>query len=195
MEKKITEITFNEAFEVAKKQHTLGLIPQAVYVYKQIIATDINHAEAWHYLGVAEHQQGNHQQGIECIQKSLEIAPENLEAQYNLATIFQLIHKEDEAEKLFHSVLAVNPVYPEVYFNLGIIAQEKGAIEAAEKHYLQAIEQNNQMAAAWYRLGSLYQENDTEKARKYFKKSAVLDVRYLNYFKEKGIDLRDKKEE
>lgn len=191
MEKKITEIPYDEAFEVAKKQHTLGLISQAVYVYKQIIAKDINHYEAWHYMGVAMHQDGKHEEGIEYIQKSLEIKPDNLEAQYNLATIFQLIKKADEAEKLFHSLLTTNPVYPEVYFNLGIIAQEKGEVEEAEKFYTQAIEQNNGMASAWYRIGTLYQESDPEKAKKYFKKSAVLDARYRNFFKEKGIDLKN----
>ena len=62
--------TIPEALNIAVVHHQAGRFQEAEAIYRQILAADPTHYDAWHLLGVISCQKGQHQAGAECIQAS-----------------------------------------------------------------------------------------------------------------------------
>ncbi len=62
--------TILEALAIAIQHHRVGRLREAETIYRQILASDPNHHDAWHLLGLIASQVGNHQNGVECIQRA-----------------------------------------------------------------------------------------------------------------------------
>ena len=68
----------------AAQLHSAGRLPQAMAIYRDIIARDALQPDALHLLGVALSQSGEHGRGIELIRQSLQINPLQPVAHANL---------------------------------------------------------------------------------------------------------------
>ena len=66
--------TIAEAFSTAVEHHRAGRLDAADALYRRILVLAPQHAEAWHLLGVVEHQRGRHDSAIELIRTRPQMA-------------------------------------------------------------------------------------------------------------------------
>ncbi len=59
--------TISEALAIAIQHYQAGRLQAAEQIYRQILAVEPNHADAWHLLGVIAHQAGKHEIAIDYI--------------------------------------------------------------------------------------------------------------------------------
>ena len=64
-----------KALEEALQHHQAGHLEEAGAIYRQILDADPEQAEALHWLGVIELQQGRPQAAVELIAQALKIKP------------------------------------------------------------------------------------------------------------------------
>ena len=76
---------------------------------------------------------------IELYKKVIEIAPEYVDAHYNLANLYSNIGMVTEAVKAYIKTLSLDPGYKDAHFNLGSLYQEIGDYKQAIYAYEQTI--------------------------------------------------------
>ena len=64
--------------------------------------------------------------------KSVQLAPQNAEAHYNMGNTLKQLGRFDEAEESYRQVIALKPGYAEAHGNLGVTLQELGRLDEAK---------------------------------------------------------------
>ncbi|XP_067142949.1 tetratricopeptide repeat protein 14 [Centruroides vittatus] len=104
--------------------------------------------------GVAYFKSGNHVEAYQCLNKALQIDPENVEAFVARGALFANNNNIKKAIEDFEKALEINPLHgnaqkylSETLVALGKCCEEKGDIEEACKNYKRAISINNNSEA------------------------------------------------
>ena len=97
------------------------------------------HPFGWKVLGAIFNQTGRLSEGLIACQKSVELAPDNAEAYYNLGSTLQELGRLEEAEMSYSQAIALKPDFASAYNNLGSTLKELGRLEESEMSYSQAI--------------------------------------------------------
>jgi len=98
-----------------------GQLAEAEAGYRDLLARNPDHADAWHLYGVIAFQQGRYKLAVDRISRSLQIRPDFAPALSNLGNVMMAIDQFGEAEKLFRMALRINPDYPDGVGNLGVL--------------------------------------------------------------------------
>jgi len=72
----MSQLTLQQAFDLAVKQHQAGQLPQAEQLYRQILAQEPRHADALHMLGLIAHQVGRHDVAVDLIRQAIVLQPQ-----------------------------------------------------------------------------------------------------------------------
>ena len=107
----------------------------------------------WKVLGATLGQTSRISEAVNANQKSVELAPQDAEAHYNLGITLQKLGKFDEAEASYTQAIALKPSFAEPHYNLGITLQELGRLDEAEASYTKAIAFKPDYALAHNNLG------------------------------------------
>ena len=118
------------------------------------------HPFSWKVLGALLKQTGRISESLISMQKSVELAPQDAEAHYNLGFTLQMLGRLDEAEASCNQAIALKPDCAEAHNNLGNTLKELGRLEEAEASYTQAIALKPDFAEAPYNLGITLKELD-----------------------------------
>jgi predicted O-linked N-acetylglucosamine transferase (SPINDLY family) len=148
-------MTVRQAFDLALQHHQSGRLAEAEALYRQILAADPNHAEAWHLLGVIAHAVGRSDLAVEWIQRSIMLAPNYAVAHNNLGGILRSQGRFDEALAAFRQALQLEPHFAEAWSNLGDALRERGQIEEAEDALRRALQINPQLVDAHTHLAAV----------------------------------------
>ena len=118
-----------KALEEALQHHQAGHLEEAGAIYRQILDADPEQAEALHWLGVIELQQGRPQAAVELIAQALKIKPAYAGACNNLGLALQAQQRLPEAEQAYRRALRLAPDDADIQLNLGLVlkAQDKRA--------------------------------------------------------------------
>jgi protein O-GlcNAc transferase len=150
--------TIPEAMVVAIQHHQAGRLHEAEPIYRQIVAADPNHHDAWHLLGVIANQEGKPQAGVECIQRALEHRPDWAEAHYNLGNAWRIRGKLDEAVACYQRALELKPDFAEAHNNLGIVFKDQGKLDEAAACYQRALHLKQDLSDPHNNLGIVFRE-------------------------------------
>jgi Flp pilus assembly protein TadD len=74
----------SELLSAALSRHKAGEFSEAVFLYREILSKEPQHADALHLLGVLCNQLGNADLAVDLITKSIEISPRVTEYHNNL---------------------------------------------------------------------------------------------------------------
>lgn len=111
--------TISELLAGALADHRAGDVDRAASVYRHILETDPDHADALHLLGVAERQAGRLDHAVALISRAVQRAPAGLEARLNLANALSQRGERERALVLWRSVLALDPANVAAWRALG----------------------------------------------------------------------------
>ena len=97
------------------------------------------HVDALHFLGIARHHRGQHDEGLALVRRALELAPDNLDARNNLGNMLSSRGRLEEAEAAFRHVLERAPDHVHALANLGSVLRRRGDLAGAEAALRRAI--------------------------------------------------------
>ena len=153
------------------------------------------HPFGWKILGAIYNITGRLSEGLIACQKSVELAPENAEAYYNLGVTLKELSRLEEAEESYKKAIILKPNYALAFFNLGNILKELDRLEEAEESYRKAIAHKPDFADAYNNLGITLKELDRlAEAEEIYSKGIILKPSFAEALLNRGQLLFDKEE-
>jgi protein O-GlcNAc transferase len=147
--------TIPEALAIAIEHHRAGRLQESATIYRQILAADPNHHDAWRLLGLIACQTRNYQAGVECIQRAVTLSPDWAEAHFSLGNAWKSQGKLDKALACYQRALQLKPDYAEAHNNLGLAWREQGDLDQAVACYQRTLELKPSFAEAHNNLGNV----------------------------------------
>ena len=180
-------LTKNEIFSLAVKNHQEGKTDIALKLYNQVLKIEPNHSQSLNNLGVIFQNQMNHEKAKDCVEKAIAIKPDYAEAHNNLGIIFKKLRKNQKAKNCYEKAIAINPNYAEAHFNLGVIFKTLKDYQKAKECYEKAIEINPNYAHAYNNLGNIFKElGEYEKAKECYEKVIAINPNYTPSYNNLG---------
>ena len=142
--------------------------------------------------GITAYQDGKLEEAEIFYHKVLEIEPMNLDANNNLAILYQKLNRLDEAEIFFRKAIEFKPDYVEAYNNLGVLLKVLGRLKEAEISYKKAIDLKPPgLAQAHNNLANLLLElNKINNAEKSYKRAIEINPDFFEAHNNLGAMLK-----
>ncbi len=113
----------------AMTHHRAGHLPQAIALYRRIVAKTPNHADAQHLLGMALSQAGQGEGGLVHLRRACTLAPGHAVLWFRLGCAEQALGQIPSAIASYRQVLALEPGHADTRTNLaGLVADPAEAL-------------------------------------------------------------------
>ncbi len=126
-----------DLLQEAAKLHAQGRIPEAIALFRTILAMHPEATEGWYELGYLLKAQGQYEQALAAFAEALKrgvARPE--EVHLNRGVIYSdHLRRDDAAASELAAAIALNPGYVPALLNLGNLYEERGEREAALDAY------------------------------------------------------------
>lgn len=129
----------HEIFEHALKLHQLGKIVEAIELYSKVLTVEQNNSQLFYLIGTAYLQNGQHDQSVYYLTKSVKIDPRNPFAFNNLSVAFNDTKKSFEAVESCNKAISLKTDYAEAYYNRGNALRDLNRLSEAIDSYNIAI--------------------------------------------------------
>lgn len=153
----------DQCLEAALAHHRAGRTAEAAWLYRQILETEPEHADAMHFSGLLACETGDVENGIERMKLSVR---RYASAVYynNLGTVMARHGDRRTAIAAYRDALALKPDYVEAHNNLGDALREEGDYIAAMESCARALELRPDYAQAWNNLGNALKDHGSYEA-------------------------------
>ena len=113
------------------------------------------HPFAWKVLGIVFKKTGRINEALVVNQKSVELEPINMEANFNLGNTLLELGRLEEAEACYKQAISIKPDYAEAHNNLGVTLQKIGRLEEAMNTFIKIIKLNPNLPKSYIKLVEL----------------------------------------
>src|SRR4051794_19573311 len=127
--------TIQEALDQAVAYHRAGQLARAEQIYRQVLQVDPRQPNAWHLLGVVEHQAGRHTTAIDYIGRAIALAPAVAAYHNNLGEAYRALRRLDDATACYRRAQELEPDDPQGHVSLGGALIEQGQWVEAEASF------------------------------------------------------------
>jgi len=149
-----------EAFRQAVSLHQLGRLHEAEQLYRALLASVPEHADAQNNLGHLLETLNRPEEAVRHYAKAIEIRPDFPEAFLNLGNALQALGRHDEAIARYASALRLKPNFPEALLNIGNALQALERNAEAVAPYERAIALRPDFAEGHYHLACALEKLD-----------------------------------
>jgi predicted O-linked N-acetylglucosamine transferase (SPINDLY family) len=156
----MSQFTIPQALQIAIGHHHAGRWVEAARIYRQILATVPDQADALHLLGVLSSQTGHLTAAIELIGRAISINPAVSEYHSNLGESYRRAGECDRAIASFRRAIELNPNLADAHNSLGVALREKGQPDDAIAAYNHAIRLRPEFAEAHNNLGNVLSDKE-----------------------------------
>ncbi len=139
----------------AVRQHQAGQIDKAALLYRQVLTTEPDNADALHLLGMVALQQGRPDEAAEWIAKAIARHDRNASYHFHHALALQTLDDLDGAVAGYGRALALNPNDPNIYNNMGNALAAQHQLEDASAAFLRLLALQPDNAVALNNLGTV----------------------------------------
>lgn len=143
-------------FRAAMEARRQGDSKAAERLYREVLSSSPDHAEALVHLGILLGQSGNGEEGIKLLQKATVASPENAQIHNILGNALWQEGRLDEAVQTFSRVTELAPARPEGYDGLGRVYSRMNDLDQAEAQFLKAVGIAPEFAPAHLGLGVVH---------------------------------------
>ena len=157
MDKK-KNLTIDETFNLAIKNHQTKNLNVAKDLYNQVLAINPNHMQALNNLGNVLEQLREYQEAINCYEKTIGIDPNFAGGHNNIGIIFKTLGDNHKAITFYEKAIEIDPNYTAALYNLGVVLQELREDEKAKNYYKKAIEIDPNYSKALNNLGVIFKD-------------------------------------
>jgi hypothetical protein len=137
-------------FDQALEHHRAGRLAMAEPLYRQILAQNPAHGDAWHLLGLVAHQTGNHQAAVDLISRAMALNPSAATYYNSAGEALRCLGDHQRAIAAYESALRIDPSFAEALNNLGTVYQNQGRMSEALQCYERALALHPNYANAHY---------------------------------------------
>jgi len=130
----------SRTFRAGLAHHKAGRLDRAEALYRRVLATDPDHADALHLLGVLAFQCGNIASALLLIERALPTLAELPDAHLNYGNALREAGRPAEAIASYRRAIAVKPDHGMAHNNLARILIDEGALEAGLENARLAVE-------------------------------------------------------
>ncbi|HEY7311031.1 MAG TPA: tetratricopeptide repeat protein [Gemmataceae bacterium] len=156
--------------------HQRGEVDQAIRMYRQILDSQPDHADALHLLGVVSLQRGRAKQAIELIQRAITLAPSESVFHGNLGEAYRTCGQLQRAAACYQVALRLKPNSPDVATNFGLLLMQTGQPAKAAVLFRRALQDEPNAAATHNGLGNACRvQGDIEQALTHFRRAVELN--------------------
>jgi putative glycosyltransferase (TIGR04372 family) len=135
--------------------------------------------DALHLAGVAKFQSGDAGGALELLQRAVAVAPANIDARVDLATVLTDVDRLVEAISQLREALDLRPDHGIAHYNLANVLLRFDWVEEARQHYTRAVELLPQDAKVVNNLGiALERLGKAEDARRHFDEALRLAPKF-----------------
>ena len=181
-------LTIEEVFNLAVKNHQEGKIDVAQDLYNQVLKINPNYSQALNNLAIIFLNLQEYQKAKEYYEKSVEINPNYADAHYNLGMVFDELGENQKTKECYEKAIEINPNHVNAYNNLGILFKESGDLQKAKECYEKAIELNPNDAKLYNNQGNAYKEfGEFQNAVSCYKKAIELNPGYDEAYTNLGL--------
>jgi tetratricopeptide (TPR) repeat protein len=149
----VSEVTslLAEAFAL----HQAGRLVEAEQTYNQILATQPDHFDSLHLLGIVFHQRGDHAQALRHIDRALKINPNNIPALNNRGIALRELKRFAEALASYDRALSLWPGYADALLGRANALKELGRFDESLASYDRALALRPDLADAHANRGNV----------------------------------------
>lgn len=152
----MSDLQQNQQFIQASQLHKNGKINEAKNLYLSLLAAYSSSPRLLNNLAMIECQQGYFEPGLEYLEKSLAIDPNQFSVYGNRGAALFALNRFDEAYTNYNIGIALNSNYAEAYYNRGILHEKYDRHQEALADYDKAIELKPSYAKAYNNRGNVY---------------------------------------
>jgi tetratricopeptide (TPR) repeat protein len=123
------------SFEAGLAHHRAGRLPQAEAIYRQVLASEPDHADGLHLLGLVLLQAGHPGGALESITRAVRLQPSNSVYHSSMAAALRGLGRRNEAIASYREALRCKPDNLDLHNQLGVLLDEGGDVAGAEACY------------------------------------------------------------
>lgn len=157
-------------------QHQRGLLHEAEFGYRSILADDPNNPDALHLLGVLSFQRGDASEAAELIGRAVSFNPRVAEYYVSLSEVYRGLGQPYRSVIFCRRAIGLHPDHPRAHLSLGSALLANGDAQGAIDAFHEAIRLKPDYAMAHNNLGNAYRRlNQPDSALEHFRKAVELD--------------------
>lgn len=185
--------TLAQDFADALQAHQSGNIVHAEAMYRKILRTDPDHADALHLTGLIALENRRPQAAVDFIERALAARGADAKLYTHLGAALRASGRLEEAIDAYSQALRSEPQYAKAHYNLGIALAAQGRDEESLAAYRAAVECEPKCAEAHNNAGLvLLRLGRPEEAISEFAHAARLNPRYPEAHMNLGNASRDR---
>ena len=150
----MTQVTIDQALDIAIGHHEAGRLADAEGIYRQILALFPDQAGAWHWMGLRACEAGHLQVAIELIGRAIGINPAVVAFHCNLGEVYRRAGRWEQAIASLRRAIELAPGLAAAHNNLGVTLFQSGRADEAIEAHRRAIELEPDHAEAHNHLGN-----------------------------------------
>jgi tetratricopeptide (TPR) repeat protein len=184
--------TIGEALSEGIRLHQSGQLQQAEHRYREVLARDPRHSDAWHLLGLVAHARGDQAAAQECITRAIRLDGSQPVYHNHLAEVFRAQGQWAAAEAACRQALRLNPGFALAHNTLGGVLAAQGRYADAVDCYRQALAIDPHLANAHFNLGAaLHAQHQHEAAIANYRQAIACDPRFVPAYNNLGAALAE----
>lgn len=188
----MSDLQQNQQFIQALRFHQSGKFNEAKNLYLTLMAAYANNPRLLNNLAMIEFQQGRFEAGLEYVEKSLGIDPNQFTAYGNRGAALFALNRFDEAYSDYNKAITLNNNYAEGYYNRGILHEKYGRHEEALSDYDKAIALKSNYTNAYNNRGNVLKElKKYQEALSSYEHAISLNPRHAEAHYNRGVVLKE----
>ena len=140
--------------EKAIRFHEVGELSQAAKLYKKILESTPENADAWHLLGLLAHQREDNSLALKLINTAIGIKPDAPDFHNNLGRVYAALGDNDMADFEYRHAIQLNSKHVKAYNNLAALLRGKGEFSDALDYARRAVSVGPEEPEAFNNLGN-----------------------------------------
>ena len=161
---------------LAIEHHRAGRLADAEALYRQVLTSDPQNAEAMRLLGYLAHQAGNTEMAISLLTAAVTLRPDAADGHFYLGNVWRTVGRLDDALACYRRVLVIAPRHAQAHNNLATLLRARGETAEAADHYRAALAARPDFAPAENNLGALaLDQGEAAEAEAHFRRALALD--------------------
>lgn len=188
----MNDLQQNQQFIQALHLHKNGKVNEAKNLYLTLMAAYSTNPRLLNNLAMIEFQQGRFEAGLEYVEKSLGIDPNQFTAYGNRGAALFALNRFDEAYSDYNKAITLNNNYAEGYYNRGILHEKYGRHEEALSDYNKAIALKSNYTNAYNNRGNVLKElKKYHEALSSYEHAISLNPRHAEAHYNRGVVLKE----
>lgn len=149
------QLTLPEALKLGQRLLRENHPEAAEHVYAGVLALFPQQPDALHYLGLARHRRGRHEEGLQLLREAIAVAPGYAWMWNNLGNVLVEQHRAAEALAAYEQCVDLDPAAADAWSNLGALHRKGGRLPEAEQACRRSVELKPDFAMGWFNLAQV----------------------------------------